>query len=562
MKRIKYFVLLAILTTVFSCTEDFLNLPPLVNETAVDYFYSDDKAVSAINGCYDLLIQNEGNSPDNVWLDHHYEWMMGEVASDNARKGSTPSDNISLLALEKWELDATNSICTGMWIKGFTGVQRCNFIINNLPHTEKVNSELKKRVLGEAYFLRGHFYFILLRHFGGVPIATESVQPSEYGKKQRNSIHEVCQRIEADLMEAINLLPLRSSYKDIDVGRATNGAARAMLARFYMYQIGVDKENNTIEWNDVFEQTNAIIQSNEYRLLDNYAKIFTSDHENSVESIFEYQGIEGVDGAQPGKTGTTVTLITGNRQSGTKYKGWGFFNPSSELFNAFGDTDPRRSSTCYGIDYNNYILFGQVQGYQRDQQGSKYLNRKFVIYEIPSTIKKSSNYNIRYLRYADVLLMHAEAAYHIGNEAVAREYVNIVRKRAEQSTYCQGWVLGKPLEYAPFVGASVPDITTSGEALLNDIWRERKLELACEGYNSWDLIRTGRYFDVLDYAKNTYLNPDNPGPGADLGEMRFESIKSNAMKHSVEGVGGIRVPLLPIPQFDVEDWGLEQNPGY
>ncbi|HUX57323.1 MAG TPA: RagB/SusD family nutrient uptake outer membrane protein [Bacteroidales bacterium] len=562
MKKIKYYMLFVFLLLHFACSEDFLNMLPLSSEAVEGYFYSDENAISAINGCYDILIQNEGNSPDMVWMAHHYEWMMGDVASGNVRKGSKPSDMPELLAIEKWEADPSSKISAGLWIKGFAGIQRCNFVLNNLPKSENVSPGLKNRILGEASLLRGHFYFFLLRHFGGVPIATENIQPSEYGKKQRDSFHEVCLRIEEDLLEAIRLLPNKSTYASKDKGRVTNGTARSLLSRFYMYQIGTDNKNTTTDWNDVYQQTSAVISSGEYQLLDNYAKVFTSDYENSSESIFEYQGLEGVADAQPEKTGSTITLLMGNRKSGTSYSGWGFNNPSSELFNAFGNSDPRRASTCYGIGYNNFILFGQIQGYARDQQGSNYLNRKFVIYEMPKTMPKSSNYNIRYLRYSDVLLMHAEAAFHIGNEAIAREYLNMVRKRAENSTYCQGWVVGKPLEYTPFVGASVPDITSSGQDLLNAIWRERKLELACEGYSSWDLIRTGQYFDVIDYAKNTYLDPSAPGPGADLSEMRFENIRANALKHTIEGANGIRVPLLPLPQFDVDDWNLEQNPGY
>lgn len=562
MKMIKYYTLFVFLLLHFACSEDFLKLPPLGSEAVEGYFSSDANAISAINGCYDILIQNEGNSPDMVWMAHHYEWMLGDIASPHARKGSKASDMPELLAIERWEADPSSKISAGLWIKGFAGIQRCNFVLNNLPGSEDVSPALKERILGEASLLRGHFYFFLLRHFGGVPITNENVQPSEYGKIHRASFHDVSLQIEKDLLEAIRLLPNKSTYASKDKGRVTNGTARSMLARFYMYQIGTDKENTSTDWNDVYEQTNAVISSGEYQLLDNYAKIFTSDYENSSESIFEYQGLEGVDGDQPGKTGTTMTLLMGNRQSKTSYSGWGFNNPSSELFNALGDKDPRRASTCYGIDYNNFILFGQVQGYARDQQGSKYLNRKVVIYEMPKTIPKSSNYNIRYLRYSDVLLMHAEAAYHKGDQATARQYLNLVRKRAENSTYCQGWVLGKPLEYAPFVGASVPDVTSSEQDLLNAIWRERKLELACEAYSSWDLIRTGQYFDAIDYGKNKYLDPSSPGPGADLTEMRFENIKVNALKHAIDGANGIRVPLLPIPQFEAEDWGLEQNPGY
>jgi hypothetical protein len=563
MKNIKYLPLLIFLLLNFSCSEDFLDMPPLGNDYAEGYFYSDNNAIMAVNGCYDILTQSKGKSPDGVHLKHNYEWMMGESASDNARKGSKPTDLWHLRQICEWNVDASsNQSIRGLYILGFAGLSRCNFVLNNLPESEDVSEELKTRLLAEAKCLRAHFYFKLLRHFGGVPILLDQANPEEYGQIARGTFHEVCLQIEEDLLAAIADLPLRSEYSNNDMGRVTSGTARSLLARFYMYQIGTDGENTATDWSDVYAQTSAVVNSGEYALLDNYAKVFNYQYENSSEGVWEFQSTEGVDQNQPGQTGTTLTLITGNRKSETDYAGWGFCNPTSELFNFIPDSDPRKTSTFFGEGYNNIILYGGVQIFKRDQMGSNYANRKFSLYDMPLVAPKSSNYNIRYIRYSDVLLMHAEAAYHEGEEATARQYVNMVRERAENSTYCMGWVLNDPTGFEPFVDASVPPITSSGQDLLNDIWKERRLELACENYRSWDLIRTGRYLDKIDYAKNTYLDPDNPGPGADLGEERFDFVKANALARSINGVGGNKVPLLPIPQTEVDDWGLAQNPGY
>lgn len=563
MKNIKYITLIIILLLNFSCRKDFLDLVPLAKEYAAGYFYSDDNAVLAINGCYDIITQTKGASPDGVHLKHNYEWMLGETASDNARKGSKPSDLWQLREMIEWNVDANNnSSVRGIWILAYAGIARCNFVLNNLAESEDVTEELKERILAEAKCLRAHFYFKLLRHFGGVPIFKEQIPPKDYGDAERNSFHEVCLMIEEDLLAAIQVLPKRSEYSSEDMGRVTSGTARGLLARFYMYQIGTDPENTDTDWDDVYTQTEAIINSGEYALLDNYAKVFNYQYENSPEGVWEFQCTEGVDQNQPGQTGTTLTLITGIRKSGSQYQGWGFCNPSSELFNFFPDTDPRKTSTFYGQEYNNVILFGEVQTFKRWEMSTKYAHRKFANYDMPTTAPKSSNYNIRYIRYSDVLLMHAEAAYHKGDESTAHSYVNMVRERAQNSTNCMGWVLNDPTGFEPFVGADVPPISSTGTALLNDIWKERRLELACEGYRSWDLIRTGRYIDRVNYAKNIYLDPNNPGPGADLEEERFDFVKTNIEKYTINGASGIKVPLYPIPQAEVDDWNLEQNPGY
>jgi len=563
MKNIKYLTLLTILLLNFSCSDDFLEKSPLGKHYAEGYFYSDENAIMGINGCYDILTQTKGRSPDNVHLKHNYEWMFGECASDNCRKGSKPTDLRQLRQMIEWNVDPDwNSSIRGIWILAYAGIARCNFVINNLADSEDVTAELKERILAEAKCLRAHFYFKLLRHFGGVPVFTAHVKPEDYGHVARNTFHEVCIQIEKDLLAAIPVLPKRSEYAKEDMGRVTEGTARGLLARFYMYQIGTDSENSETDWDDVYTQTSAIINSGEYALLDNYAKVFNYQYENTKESVWEFQCTEGVDENQPGQTGTTLTLITGIRKSGSKYQGWGFCNPSSELFNFFPDDDPRKSSTFYGQDYNNVILFGEVQTFKRWEMSSKYAHRKFANYDMPTVAPKSSNYNIRYIRYSDVLLMHAEAAYHKGDEVTARNYVNMIRKRAEESTYCMGWVLGDPTGFEPFTGANVPPINSTGTALLDDIWRERRLELACEGYRAWDLIRTGRYIDRMNYAKNLYLDPANPGPGADLEEERFDFIKTNIEKYVIDGANGNKVPLYPIPLTEVQDWGLEQNPGY
>jgi hypothetical protein len=158
--------------------------------------------------------------------------------------------------------------------------------------------------------------------------------------------------------------------------------------------------------------------------------------------------------------------------------------------------------------------------------------------------------------------MHAEAAYHIGNMGEAQSKVNMVRARARQSTYCMGYAEGK-LDYsAAPTTVNLPDITSSGDQLLQDIWKERRLELALEALRFYDLVRTGRYFDVMDVEKNQKRAPGLTYGLGDRAFKQFPGLKANGIAKSIDGPDGHKVPLMPIPQTEVQSWGVEQNPGY
>jgi hypothetical protein len=571
MKNSKLYTLVILLMTVLvSCTDDFLERDPLGVEIADGYFYSDDNAVLAINGCYDVLIQNEGNTPDNVWLKHHYEFVFGEAASNNAHVGSKHSDGQGKIQqeVEFWDADNSNQYVIAWWIRSYVGVQRSNFVLNFLPQSEDVTAELKSRIIGEAAFLRAFHFFSLIRHFGGVPITLEAVQPDQYGNIASASMHEVFQQIEVDLLDAIGRLPNKGLYAPQDVGRATKGAAQSMLARVYMYQIGTDIANDKT-WDDVYELTNDVIGSGDYSLGANYARVFNNDNENSSESVFEYQAREGNDWDQPGKTGQNLSNFTGPRGTGDEYGGWGFLQPSREFYEWFPNDDPRKSMTLFGDRYNGHVLFGKVRSRNTGQMSSEFYSRKFSSFDVPQIVRKSNEYNYRVIRYSDVLLMHAEAAYQKGLEAEARDKVNEVRTRARNSTYAMGFSLTGADVYDTFVNPGVADldVTYTGQGLLDAIWTERRLELALEGYSSWDLIRTGRYVDAMEIAKELYFDSSSEHYGGvdkvdhSGMELTTTGITGRMTSRSIDGPAG-KIPLLPVPQFETNNWGVAQNPGY
>jgi hypothetical protein len=359
-----------------------------------------------------------------------------------------------------------------------------------------------------------------------MPLFREPVKPSEYGSTKRASIGETYAFIEEDLKQAIELLPEKSAYAASDVGRATKGAARGYLARAIMYQLGTDNARNHT-WQEVYDQTSAIVASNQYSLTPNYAEVFEEEGENNRESVFEIQFLTTNVDWDDAKVGTGSNVFQNNRATW----GYGFNNPTQSLVSEFEPNDPRKASTVYG---NGDVVLGVKQTIDFPAQNATgYLNRKAAI--IAPNTPKSSPQNSRKIRYADVLLMKAEAAARTGKEQEARDLVNQIRDRARKSTLPKGAKEGS-LTYEPanVPATALPPVaaTVTGQALIDAILHERRVELGMESLRFWDLVRTGRYVSKF---------PASQG-------------------HTLPGVNPI--PVLPLPTNEVQSWGLTQNPAY
>ncbi len=552
MKNIRYYILTAIVAISLSGCNDFLDLKPQGSENSDNFFLQKENAVRAVNGIYDQLQLDEGAGPDGQWMAHHHDWFIGDVISDDAEKGSNDGDYLEFRDLVGWDLKSSQSMSSSFWIHGFWGVSRANYVLESLPKVTW-DPKLRDRLTGEALFLRGYFYWYLVRIYGGVPIFTSSVKPSDFGTVKRASINEVYTQIAADLTQAAELLPEKSQYGASDMGRATKGAAKALLARIYMYQIGTDKDSKTT-WQQVYDLTNAVISSGEYSLMSNYAKLWETENDNSEESVFEIQFGIGSSDLAPASIGTNFYNFQGNRKDDS---GWGFNNPTKDLVAAYDATDPRLSCVIYGETYNNGILYGKKRKYDRKEQGTNWLNRKAALPVKPAQAKAADR-NIKIIRYADVLLMNAEAAYYLNKPAEAQAKVNQVRQRARNSTYCMGYAEGKMDYSAAPASVNLPNITSTGAQLLQDIWKERRLELAMEQLRFYDLVRTGRFFDVMNVEKDQKRADGQPYSD----QYRYANIKANALTKTIDGPNGNKVPLLPLPQTEVQAWGMEQNPGY
>ncbi|MGI4872418.1 MAG: RagB/SusD family nutrient uptake outer membrane protein [Janthinobacterium lividum] len=512
--------------------KSFLDKDPLGATTQISLFNDATNAVQAINGVYDVASWDQGPKFGvGDYVGQTYEWMFGDIMSDDAEKGSTPSDFTPLTELKTWTMTPANSPLTTLWVHSFTGVARANTVINNID-AGTIDAALKTRLKGEALFLRAYFYFNLVKSFGGVPLFSNSVLPTDAANVKRASIAETYAFIESDLKAAATMLPEKNAYASANLGRATKGAANGYLARAIMYQLGTDNTNKHT-WQEVYDLTSTIITSTQYSLYPNYAAIHQDIGENSSESLFEIQFGTSNDTYGPISIGTTNNVFQNNR----KTFGYGFNNPTQNLVNEFEANDPRKEVT---IIKDGDVVLGVLNRIDLSENATGYLSRKVAI--LPPAAVQSSPQNIRKMRYADILLMKAEAAAQLSKSGEAVALVNQVRQRARAATRPPGTTVGTTsYDSANTPAGTLPDISTglSGQALLTAIWHERRVEFAEESLRFWDLVRTGRYFGVLPAA-----------------------VAARAMTHSITSGVVNPIPLLPIELNDAQTWGLTQNPGY
>ena len=312
---------------------DFLNkVQPQGQESSITFMQTQDNVELAIVGLYNMLTFSRGSGPDGDWVDNHFDCYFGSMMSDDSEKGSQPADNPNgLTQLTMFQLTPSLALNNYFYIHGFWGVSRANFILDNIANAN-FPANIKQRMMGEAHFFRAYYYYYLLQHYGGMPIFRSSVTASDFGSIPRSSYSETMQFIIDELKEAEELLPNREEYGSSDLGRASKGAARGMLARVMLYRLGTDAEcSNT--WQDLYDITNSIITSGSYQLVPNYATLFEeiTDGDYRRESLFEYTGKNGSQNA-----GMVLSWFFERNRSAAG--GWGFNQPTQDLVDAFDIT--------------------------------------------------------------------------------------------------------------------------------------------------------------------------------------------------------------------------------
>jgi len=438
----------------FSCSESFLDVPPQGQQEAVQFWVSEDDATKAVNAIYANL---------RGWTNVAFAPIALEsVGSDDAEKGSSPSDATFMNNFDNFTATSTEGQISDFWSGRYQDINLCNQVLDNIPSIP-MNEGLKARYMAEAKFVRAYAYFRLVRAFGDVPLRLSTPKtPAEFNIA-RTPKAEVFAAIEKDLAEAAAVLP--PSYSGADVGRATKGAALALHAKVAMYQPN--------RWNDVLSLTNQVMGLG-YSLHPDYYKLFRTDNENSSESVFEIQAA-----LVPGNSeasNSQYSQVQGVR--GSAGGGWGFNVPTQDLADFYEDGDPRRDATI--------IFRGEItpEGDAIPVSGDNpmYNQKSYVPFgSWVSGFTEGCQQNIRVIRYADVLLMNAEANNELGNTAAAKASLELVRARARGGN-----------------NTILPEVTTNDKnALRLAIWNERRAELAMEFDRYFDVIRQGRALQIF-----------------------------------------------------------------
>lgn len=475
-----------LLLTQSACKKDFLDVDPQAQTPSEQFWQTQEDATRAVNAIYGAL---------NDWEQTAFPAIAIEsMGADEAEKGSSPGDATFMNDFDRFTVSPAQGQLQGFWEGQYRLINLSNQVLANIPGIT-MDETLKNRYLAEAKFVRAFNYFRLVRAFGDVPLRLSLPKdPTEYNIP-RTPKAEVYAAIEKDLTEAAAVLPV--SYGPADVGRATKGAALALHAKVAMYQT----RENPARWNDVLNLTNQVMALGVYSLFPDFEKQFRIENENNQESVFEIQAsvIPSISGA----SNSQYSQVQGVR--GVSWGGWGFNVPTEELVNAFEADDPRKEAT---------IIFRGETTPQGDfiplvGDNPRYNQKSYV----PSSQHKpgfseGAEQNFRVIRYADVLLMNAEAANELGQIDKAKQSLNAVRARV-----------------------GLPAVTTNDKnALRLAIWRERRVELSMEYDRYFDVIRQGRGAEVF-------------GP---------------------KGWVANKNEVWPIPQneIDISAGVLTQNPGY
>lgn len=442
----------------FGCSKDFLERRPeaTLPLSGIDYTKLENMFMPVSNAYAQLR-------SDNV---HAFPYMgIFEITSDDADKGSTPDDSPAMLDLDGFKHNATNQLINDYWTGNYNVISAANFAVLALPkflYALKQQSDMVsyQQDLGDVRFIRAYAYFNLARVYGGVPIIDSTNSALELASKTRAPLDSIYAFVHKDLSYAIQYLP--DSWPREWAGRVTKYSAMALNAKVFLYQNKMDS---------VKYYTDKIIASNLYDLYPNFYKLFRLEGENSQESLFEIQS------STLGKTTGDQTYceyayFQGPRgNSPQNLQGWGFKVPSAKLI-AFlkGRNDTIRIHATI-----------MARGTLTDEGDSikKYCTNPFYnmkVYTPAAQNKWSYNgygfdYNIRILRFAEVLLMNAEANVSLGDPAAAATSLNRVRNRARLS---------------PIASPSI-----------QDVYDERRAELALEENRFFDLVRTGQAATVL-----------------------------------------------------------------
>jgi starch-binding outer membrane protein, SusD/RagB family len=477
-------ILFFVLILFTQCKKSLLTIEPTIPLNTVDNYYkTETEVVTAVNATYTPLSAIYSGAA----------WHLGDIMSDDADLGGGGGgDGAETAELDNFSMTSFNPIIQIMWAQCYFGILRANLVVEKTPLVAVMNPAIRNRSIGEAKFLRALYYFHLVRLFGDVPLYTNAITAEESSNVARSPKAQVYVQIIADLKSAETLLPNNNPYTSNNVtypneGRATAGAAKGLLASVYL-TLG-DKVNAAAKAKEVID--NAATYG--YGLWTDYADNFKLSTENGKESLFEVQYRSGGGTFSIYGAGTGINTFYGPRfQFIVPEGGYGFTVPTRNFVDQYEKTgagyntiiDKRRNRSIWipGDTYNTYVQPTSLVGSPYGLNVRKY----FISVDDPlgDAGQWRSALNVPIMRYAEVLLIHAEAA----GPTVGKPSADLVRARAGLAPMAAG---------------------LSDAAWLDAIYKERRLELGFEMHRWYDLLRhpNANYFiTVMTAAGKTNIS--------------------------------------------------------
>ncbi len=583
MNQLKKLSILALsfLVVTISCSDEFLEIAP-TGSLADAQVGTKDGIEGLLIGTYAALNGVFGNR-----FEGPNHWVTGSILGGEANKGTDAGDYSSINPVQRYEHDATQGDLNNLWRGRFEGVSRANAVLAALANADDVTPADAARLAGEARLLRGHFYFDLKKHFFSVPVFDETVAATEIITIPNTP--DVWPQIEADFQFAYDNLP--------DVtgpGRVNKWAAAAYMGKAMLYQ---GKFSQAKTWFDDVIANGVTSDGQPYALIEDYAQIYNAENDNHAESVMDVESANNTGSTQNANYFDDLNYPYNTGPDGPG-NCCGFFQPSIELGNSFrtdasglplldgsyndpanavannfvhvvidgndestfvedaGFLDPRidHSIGRIGIPYLDWIEHPGSAWIRSFPYAGPYSPKKYIYYRSQensftdgsSWTRGYATMNYTIIRYADVLLMAAEAEVEAGSLEKAREYVNLVRARAANS---QHWVkeYDTGLDAANYNISEYPASAFADKASATAAVRfERKLELSGEGHRFFDLVRWG----VAATELNAYLAYEGQFLVTKFGGATFTAGKNEYYP-------------IPQPQIDIQGSDvLSQNQGY
>lgn len=473
-------IIAALVLTVSGSCSDFLDEKLQGTYSSATFYKTREHALLAITGVYDAA---GFVSTDNKL------WVIGDVASDDATKGAGAGDQTDIQFIDEFSYTRSNGVLDRIWKRYYEGISRANYLLYYAGNID-MDPELKARIVAEAKFLRAYFYFNLVNIFGDIPLKLNPPLNKSEINKPKTSVDNIYQQIEKDLSEAFPVLD--AEYTGVDEGRATQGAALGLLAKAYLYQQ---------KWSDVLSTIDEIDELGIYQLQNVYKNNFIDSTQNNSESLFEIQHLSN----QAPRLGSYLNQYF----SPSKDNGYYFDAPLQDFVSEFEVTsetvvDPRLDYTV-GRAGQKWI---NGEDFDPSWSPTGFLQKKHAQPKKEEPIIGDASLNYVYLRYADILLMKAEALNESNQTADALAPLNAVRKRARESYLYDADLPGfgeVPVDLLPDVASL--DQQTVREAIRH----ERRVELGFEFHRYFDLIRYGQQAAEAALAGTGFTFAGNDG---------------------------------------------------